>query len=408
LNLRDYQKEIHDKDIRVLKHFGFLYLAVQVRVDKSLTSLANAETIGAKSVLFITKKKALGSVESDYLAFMPPFQIDIKNWGSEHKAVGAYDLIITDEAHGLGAFPKPSGRVKNVREIYERNNHPAVILLSGTPTPESFSQMYHQVSFIKGNPFERYLNFYKFAKDYVLVRQFKIQGMYRNDYSNCMDKAIEEMAPYTISYSQAEAGFKNEIIEEVLICPIDPTITQMVKLLKRDRVIEIGGKVILGDTAVKLMSKTHQLFSGTVKFEDGTSEIWDTSKARFIKERFGSKKIAIFYKFKAELLAIKSVFVDCITEDLDEFNSTDKNIALQIVSGREGISLKRADAIVYYNIDFSANSYWQSRDRMTTIDREKSFVYWIFSEKGIENKIYEMVLNKKDFTTKHFMKYDVD
>ena len=77
-------------------------------------------------------------------------------------------------------------------------------------------------------------------------------------------------------------------------------------------------------------------------------------------------------------------------------------IALQIVSGREGISLREADALIYYNIDFSATSYWQSRDRMTTKEREHSKVYWIFSDGGIEKDIYKAVIKKKDYTVNHF------
>ena len=79
-----------------------------------------------------------------------------------------------------------------------------------------------------------------------------------------------------------------------------------------------------------------------------------SSKARFIKDKFKDKKIGIFYKFTAELKALKEIYGDDLTTELEEFNTTDKNIALQIVSGREGISLKEAKYLVYYNIDFSA------------------------------------------------------
>ena len=96
------------------------------------------------------------------------------------------------------------------------------------------------------------------------------------------------------------------------------------------------------------------------------------------------------------------MFGDNLCTTLEEFDSTDKNIALQIVSGREGISLRKADFLVYYNIDFSATSYWQSRDRMTTKERMHNNIYWIFSEKGIEKMIYKAVNGKKDYTLRHF------
>ena len=114
--------------------------------------------------------------------------------------------------------------------------------------------------------------------------------------------------------------------------------------------------------------------------------------------------MGIFYKFKAELEALKHVYGDSLTTELSVFEETDKNIALQIVSGREGISLRQAKCLVYYNIDFSATSYWQSKDRMTTKERLKNDVYWIFSKGGIEEKIYKAVTKKKDYTLSHFRK----
>ena len=150
------------------------------------------------------------------------------------------------------------------------------------------------------------------------------------------------------------------------------------------------------------MQKVHQLSSGTIKFESGNSAVLDYSKAEFISRHFQGKKIAIFYKFKEELNAIKK-HLD-ITQDIDEFDNTSKNIALQIVSGREGTNLSSADYLVYYNIDFSAVSYWQSRDRLTTKDRSENNVFWIFSRNGIEQRIYQAVMNKKNYTLQTFKK----
>jgi len=153
------------------------------------------------------------------------------------------------------------------------------------------------------------------------------------------------------------------------------------------------------------MSKLHQIYSGTIKFESGKSMVLDHTKAEFIRDRFKGQKIGIFYKFKEELTALKDTFgKELLTTELEEFQDTDKSIALQIVSGREGISLRQADALVYYNIDFSATSYWQSRDRMTTKDRLKSDVYWVFSDGGIEDDIYKAVSKKKTYTVNYFKK----
>jgi hypothetical protein len=102
---------------------------------------------------------------------------------------------------------------------------------------------------------------------------------------------------------------------------------------------------------------------------------------------------------------LKAVLKDKLTTDLDEFNNTNKWIALQIVSGREGISLKMADHLVFLNIDFSAVSYFQAKDRMTTMDRKENTIFWIFAKNGIESKIYKTVQLKKDYTNETFKRH---
>lgn len=401
MEFRDYQESIIARGTDLILRDRFVYLAMQVRTGKTLTSLGIADKI-AKKVLFLTKKKAMKDVVSDYNNFGFNFELTVINYESMHKFTDiAYDMIILDEAHSLGAYPKPSKRAKDVKALIRRDN-PYICLLSGTPTPESYSQMYHQVYGIPNNPFRQYRSFYRFCDDHVNVTQRFINGFKKNIYSDGKQSILDLMAPYMIDYTQQQAGFDSVIDEEILKVPISHKIYTMCDKLKKDLVLEIGDEVILADTGVKLMTKLHQLYSGTVKFESGNTLIVDDSKARYIKWKFGDKKIGIFYKFKAELDAIKGVLGDSVTESIDEFNESDKSIALQIVSGREGISLRNAEFLVFYNIDFSATSYWQARDRMTTKDRKYNKVYWLFSDRGLENKIYKTVISKKNFTLKHF------
>ena len=402
IKLRLYQKNIVKTGLPVLKKHRFLYLAMEVRTGKTLTSLSMSSLLPVQNLLFITKKKAISSIQDDYDKLNPSFDITVINYESLHKLPELkFDMIICDEAHGMGAFPKHSRRAKQVKSLILFHK-PFVILLSGTPTPESYSQMYHQVYGISDNPFKKFKNFYAFAYEHVDIKKKYISSMPINDYSHGKESIIDLMKPYTISYTQKEAGFKVETNEEIINVEMNKITYMIINKLKKDLVVEGKDHVILADTGVKLMSKLHQLFSGTVKFEEGGSMVLDYKKAESIYFKFRNQKIAIFYKFKEELNAIKSVYRDEICTEVDEFNSTDKSIALQIVSGREGISLRKATAIVYYNIDFSATSYWQSRDRMTTRDRKYNKIFWVFANKGIEKKIYKTVIKKKDYTLKHF------
>lgn len=402
--LREYQVDIANKAVDILKINKIVYISAQVRTGKSLMALETARLFGAKNVLFLTKKKAISSIVGDYNDFnyAQYFSIEVMNDESMHKLMGDYDLVIHDESHRFGSFPKPGVGAKTFKKMFASL---PMIFLSGTMSPESYSQLYHQFWVSNASPFRKYTNFYKWANDFVKIKKKYLGSHEVNDYSDAdIDKVMSVIKDYVITFTQEQAGFSSEIQEEILYVLMSPLTYSMCSKLKKDLVVEGKEEVILADTPVKLQQKLHQMYSGTVKFESGNSMVFDSSKAEFIKNRFYGNKIGIFYKFKAELDALKEVFKDKLTTDIDEFNETDKSIALQIVSGREGISLRNAEYLVFYNIDFSATSYWQARDRMTTMDRKFNKVYWIFAQGGIESHVYKQVLNKKNFTLSHFKK----
>lgn len=403
--LRDYQEKISSDACEVLQRKKIAYLAMQVRCGKTITALETCKKFNAKKVLFITKKKAISSIELDYQNFGYTFELIIINDESLHKITDIdFDIVIHDEHHRFGAFPKPNATAVLFKKKF---GHLPMIFLSGTPTPESHSQWYHQFWVSNYSPFKDYTNFYKWANEYVDVVQKNLGYAKVNDYSNARKKDFwHRIRYYIISFTQEEAGFTTSVNEMVLECEMKPITYQIIKKLHKDLVVtsSVDGTQILADTGVKLQQKTHQLFSGTIKFEDGSHRIIDDTKAHFIKNSFEGKKIGIFYKFVAELEMLKSVFKETLTTDLDEFNSTDKNIALQIISGREGISLAKADYLVFMNIDFSAVSYFQARDRLTTMARKENTIFWVFSRGGIEEKIYKTVQSKKDYTNDIFKK----
>jgi hypothetical protein len=400
MELRNYQIRLSKEAAEILQRKKIVYLAMEVRTGKTITALQTAQNYGAKNVLFLTKLKAFSSVQFDYDNMNFTFKLTIANDESLHKISCNFDLIIHDEHHRFGAFPKPNATAKLFKKMY--GNLP-MIFLSGTPTAESYSQWYHQFWVSNYSPFEQ-SNFYKWANDYVNVKVKHLGYSKVNDYTDARKKDFWHLIRYYIlTFTQVEAGFSTQVNENVLYCDMDAITYKIIDKLKKDLVVQNKeGQLILADTSVKLQQKLHQLYSGTCKFEDGTSKVIDLSKAMFIDNHFKGQKIAIFYKFVEEFNAMKNIFGNRLTNDLEEFNTTDKNIALQIVSGREGISLAKAKYLVYYNIDFSAVSYWQSRDRLTTMDRKVNDVYWIFSKDGIESKIYASVIKKKDYNNETF------
>jgi len=403
MQLRKYQIRLSKDAAEILKRKHIVYLAMEVRTGKTLTSLQTAENYGAKNVLFLTKIRAFSSIQNDYDSMKFTFKLTVANDESLHKVEGDFDLVIHDEHHRFGAYPKPNTTAKLFKQMF---GDLPMIFLSGTPSAESHSQWYHQFWVSNHSPFKEYTNFYKWANQYVDIETKHLGYAKVNDYSKARKKDFWHLIRYYIlTLTQIEAGFETQVYENVLYCDIEPITHKIIQRLQSDLVVtNKEGQTILADTSVKLQQKLHQLYSGTCKFEDGSSKVIDLSKAMFIQKKFKGEKIAIFYKFVEELNALKNIFGNTITNDLEEFNTTNKSIALQIVSGREGISLSNAKYLVYYNIDFSAISYWQSRDRLTTMDRKSNDVYWIFSEGGIESRIYASVQKKKDYTNALFQR----
>jgi hypothetical protein len=295
-----------------------------------------------------------------------------------------------------------AGRTKDVKE---RFGHLPIIFLSGTPTPENGSQIYHQLAISNRSPFRQYKNFYAWAKDYVSVYQKKMGYATINRYDRAKQDLIDPILdPYLLTFSQQQAGFQSKVKEHFLEVDLKPITYELIDRLKKDFCIVGQEKTITADSAVKLMSKCHQLAGGTIKFDDGTAMTIDHTKANFIKNHFAGQKIGIFYKFKQEYEALKSVFGEMLCNALDEFVGTDKNIALQIVSGREGISLKDASCLVYYSPDFSSVSYQQSRARTQTMDRLETNVYWVFGKNTLDEKIYKQVQAKGKYTSQYFLR----
>ena len=408
MKLRDYQEKTSTEAAQTIKEYGLAYLSWECRIGKSITGLVTAQKYGAKRVLFLTKKKAINSVLKDYKELQKstvPFELQVLNHESSHKATINPDFIILDEAHAIGAYPRPCKKAISIKEI---SKGLPVLFMSGTPTPESYSQLFHQFWISDNSPFSEYPTFYKWAKDYVITKQKKVNGFTITDYSNAMKRKIDKAVNHLFyRYTQEEAGFRCDIEEIDLLCPMKDEISKLLKTLKRDKVIYLSnGEVVLADTPANLLNKMHQISGGTVITSEGVHLILDYGKAKFIRNYFKGKKLAIFYVYQTECELLKKIFPNN-TESPEEFqSSTDKTFISQIRKAREGIRLDTADAIVFYSLEYSYLSYEQGRNRIVSKERTTpAKVYFAISEKGIERDILKAVRSKKDFTLSWYYRH---
>ncbi len=408
MQLRDYQQDIAGRAAEMLRTRGVCYLSMQVRTGKTFTAMHACSLYGAKRVLFVSKLKALGSIRMDYQVMQGAgagYSIEFINWESLHKVEapeGGYCVVILDEAHTMGQYPRPNQRTEQVKAIPAG----AHLLLSGTPTPESTCQLFHQFYATGRGPWSEYRNFYKWYEVYGEPFERYINGRMVKQYHNCKDvRVMDEARAFMISYTQEEAGFKCEVTERVETVPMPSHIATAIRLLRRDKLFHTrSGDMVVADTAVKEMQKIHQLCGGTVITERGERIVADRSKAEWIKREWSGRKIAVFYKYQAECNALAEVLGGgCSSPEQFAAATGPAHILLQIAAGREGVNLSSADALIMYNIDFAAVSYWQARARLQSLNRATpALVIWLQYDGGIESKILAAVHDKKDYTLQHY------
>jgi hypothetical protein len=398
--LRDYQKNIANQGFEILRRKGIVYLQMEVRCGKTLTALEICKIANVKRVLFLTKKKAISSVLSDFKTFGYTFDLTVINNESMHTINGEFDLLISDEHHRTGAFPKPNNITKEIKKKY---GHLPMIFLSGTPSVESGSMLFHQFWVSKFSPF-KHVNFYKWSVDYVTVKKKRVGAFEINDYNESIDeKIMNVIEPYLIKFTQQDAGFSSKVNQNILYYEKSAKINNLLTKLKKDLVIEGKTEVILAETSVKLLNKIHQIENGTVKFQSGNTMTLCNKKAEFIRDKFKGKKIALFYYFIEEFNLLKEVFTN-YTTDLEEFNTTDKIFIGQQYSSSMGINLSKAETLVFYNFGYSGTNFIQSIDRLTVKDRLVNDVYFVFSKGSLTEKIYKTIKEKKNYSDSVFKK----
>lgn len=423
IELEPHQIRGIETGVAKLRKFRLLYLRFWMRKGKTLTALHIAEKCLVNTpdarVLFVTELEPIPSIKSDFQMMQHAygdlhFKLTVINFESLHKVENEkYNIIIVDEVHRISRYAKPAKVCLQLKKICYGK---AVILLSATPTPESFSQYFHQFYISSFNPFYKYANFYKWAEDYVDVEVVNHHGIPSNVYDRGnINKIWPVISHLFVSVRPEEGGTVNPVNHHVLEVEMSGKAIEIYNALLKDKIyINENDEAVIANDGAELNSKLAQISSGTIRFDENIDGIIynegviiDDSKAVFIKSQFAGRKIAILYRYIAEGIMLRNHFPNH-TSDFNEFNNrTDLVYINQIRSARVGINLASADDLVMFNIEDSALSFIQGSARTQSMYRTDPVnVYWIFSKHGIEKEIYQKVNEKKQqFTDIQYEKY---
>ena len=281
-----HQIDIANKAYQVLKEHMIVYLAMEERTGKTLTSILVCEQTKAERILIITKKRALDGWDDTFRRFDVKKSYTAINYESLHKLTNTkFDLVIIDEAHSnLSAYPKVGTIWK---KVYTLTKGKPIIFLSATPSAQTYAQLYHQMKLSSWSPWIKYKNFYEWHRTYGIYKAIYAVGRQILQYDEVKIDMVEaDVQNLFISYTRQELGFEHEPNDIIHYIEMHDYTKKLYNELNKDSIIKSLSYV--ADTPMKLLQGLYQIEGGTLKIDDSNSiSLQNKEKADFIMQTFG-------------------------------------------------------------------------------------------------------------------------
>lgn len=279
-----------------------------------------------------------------------------------------------------------------------------VILLSGTPCSGKYEELYSQCQLLGWNISKK-----AFWDTYIQTRNMNVNGFkipivigYKN-----VDRLKAKLREYGAVFMKTE---------EVLTLPeqmdniVKVESTKEYKKFKKNRLVEIDEVELVGDTTLNNMLYQRQLAAmyNNNKYE-ALSDILQSTEDR----------VLIFYNFTQELDVIKKIckkldkpvsVVNGKTKDLRNYESKDNSVTLlQYQAGAMGLNLQLSNKIIYFSLPLSSELFEQSKKRTHRMGQKRTCMYYYLITDGtIEEKIFDVLSMRRDFTNKLFEEMDYE
>ena len=390
-----HQIDISSQALDILRKHMIVYLAMQERTGKTLTSILICEQTKCNNILVITKKKALVGWVDTLSKYKHNKTYECINYESLHKCTFKPDLVIIDEAHSnLGAYPKVG---KIWKEVFKFTKGKPIIYLSATPSAQTYAQLYHQFKLSSWIPWIKYPSFYSWHKDYGIEHIIYLGGRQIKQYNEVKsEKVMKDVEHLFVSYTRTELGFEHEPNDILHYIDLSSEIKEYYNSLLKDRVATIAGTEVIADTVMALRTKLHQIEGATLKQEDKNIFLSKIDKIDYILKTWGdSDNLVIFYQYQNELSLLKQTFKSATI--------------LQGTSFAEGVDLSMYETCVVYSMDFSTAKYTQRRARQCNMKRDTPIDFHFLLVKGaISEQVYQTVaVNRTNFVDSYFNKQEI-
>lgn len=392
----DHQLKFASLGFDVLTENMICYLAMEERTGKTLTSILICERSKIKSILVITKKKALEGWNDTLAQYKHKKSYTVTNYHQVSKLKATdYDLVIMDEAHNyISAFPKPG---KIWHEVLPLCKGKPIIYLSATPHAQGMQLLYHQLGLSDWSPLREYRTGYEFHRAFGIPDLVYLAGRQFESYKKVKTEEVKALVDHLfVTATRAELDFEHEPEDKLHYIELDTLTKSAYNYLMKHKVIEVQGTDLVCDTPGKLRTSLHMLEGGVAKIENDYLVLENEEKIRYIKEYFGdSADVVIMYNFKAEATKLNNAFILASI--------------LQATSFAEGIDLSSYKHLIIYSQDYSTARHSQRRARQANIERaEPIIVHYLLVKKAISEQVYKTVsINKVNFIDSVFKRVEL-
>lgn len=272
------------------------------------------------------------------------------------------------------------------------------ILLSGTPTDGKYEFLYSQLRLL-GCKITKTAYYNRYIKTELRSYggpMFRVVTGYKN-----VSELKAKLKEYGAVFAKAEEVIK---LPEKTFIKEYSTVSSDYKKFMKDRIIKIDDKELTGDSTLSKRLYARMLCSAYSK--DKISRLIDLVNST-------SDRVIIFYNFNTELEALRKVLFDRPisivngqVKDLKAYENNDNSVTLiQYQAGAMGLNLQKANRIIYFSLPERSELFEQSKARICRIGQEKQCYYHIMMcHKSVEEKIYECLLMRKDYTDELFRK----
>ena len=280
---------------------------------------------------------------------------------------------------------------KRSKFILKRLKPSNVILLSGTPTAGRYERLWSQMNLLGWN-ISKKMYYAQYVNMEISPDGYPIITGYKN-----VDRLKRKMRDHGCVFMKSE---------EVLDLPTQNFITVNVpeskeyKKFKKSSIVEVNGNLIVGDTTLTKLLYSRMLCGH-----------YNADKIKAFKDLIDSTddRLIVFYNFKDELeslkLAVEDKPISIIngqTKDLTAYEKHSNSVTfVQYQAGAMGLNLQLANKIIYFTPPLSSELFEQSKKRIHRIGQEQACFYYQLVC-GIENRIYDTLAMRKDYTDKLF------